>query len=292
MMDRKFWHGVVKALDKEMHLEHKPHGTLQFPVLPKINYASFANLTQGELDTIEPIPYSLLTVDWAKNSAYYKYMIRFTYPKWEHGKYYAIHISGEAVESPYFAKFLMDEINTAGIVELTDQEKHHKLLYEKQKEWIEKKQKEGWGSVNFQEAYEYFSDEKFLHKLNELKMEPVPSAMEQKLIEKALAKQKWLEDHTPVPQWGDSGQKLSQVIPGLSHVVMDGCPTGCGSMVGAKLEEVIIHLNDRHKWPRCADDPDPGGAKRNIADWVEEYAIEMHLDMTFHTIRSEDEVPF
>lgn len=315
MMDGKFWDGVVRALNDEMHIKHRPHGALQFPVH---NFKITATIQDEDLIDIQP--FDILTVDWSQNSAYYKYFIRFTYPKWEKGKYYSLNMTGEAVESPYFAQLLGKNIADAGLIELTEQEKHHKMLYEKQKEWIEKQQKEGWAGVKYQEAYEYFSDDKYLHKLNEyayktelekkkyLKNIPIEDVesytykgsadFEQQMLQQAYQKFKNIEnDMPPAQEWGDSGTKLLQVIPGLSHKVMDGCPhPDCDELEGHRLESIIIHLNDRHKWPRCVDDPNPRNAPNNIADWVEEYALEMHLDMTFHTVEEKDrnvsEAPF
>ena len=53
------------------------------------------------------------------------------------------------------------------------------------------------------------------------------------------------------------GDKLKDMIPGLSSPVPSGCPA-CLATQGFSVIQLIIHLNDHHKWTR-----------ERIADWLD-----------------------
>lgn len=106
-----------------------------------------------------------------------------------------------------------------------------------------------------------------------------------------------VEYHPPGGQdYADSGDKLARVIPGMLYRIPETeCPHTVD--VNSFCEEnpranswnfmnLVIHLNDYHKWPRSADDKPPNknwDMSRNIADWSEEYALKHNLDMNFRT---------
>jgi len=272
---------------------------------------------------------NLFRMEWAKHFPKMQYYVTFRWHKWK--KPLFLEISAELLEfSDIACVSFMENIEALGLIELTEQEKHDKLLYEKQKAWIEEQQKNGgFGDVKYEDALKHFSDSKWLTAIEAKKAadkvyvnkfaeiygipeDVLAEQVEDKLKSKFYQQFKDVEDpeklvgtnwiwkatksgtyqieNPPLTQktkqqWSDSGHKLVQVVPGLRHRVMDGCPhPGCGEMQDYILENVIIHLNDKHKWPRSAEDKNPLNAPNNIADWVEEYAIEMHLDMTFHTV--------
>lgn len=89
-----------------------------------------------------------------------------------------------------------------------------------------------------------------------------------------------------VQSYGNAGNELAKVIPALSARGI-GCPelASCeytsSAVMQMKLSELIIHLNDFHKWPRSATDPNPHN-KPNIADWIDEICLIHGLDQSFH----------
>lgn len=58
----------------------------------------------------------------------------------------------------------------------------------------------------------------------------------------------------------DSGRMLSKALPALIKEVLSPCDHGGVDL----LEEVIIHLNDRHKWSR-----------EQIADWLDSLDVDL-----------------
>lgn len=89
-----------------------------------------------------------------------------------------------------------------------------------------------------------------------------------------------------VQSYGNAGNELTKVIPALSARGI-GCPEPAtceyapSAVMQMKLSELIIHLNDSHKWPRSATDPNPYN-KPNIADWIDEVCLIHGLDQSFH----------
>lgn len=91
----------------------------------------------------------------------------------------------------------------------------------------------------------------------------------------------------PVPpskgrDWRDTQSVMTKALPVLRSARAT-CPADvlCMKFGGApaQLAQVIIHLNDHHKWARVAAEAAPGAP--NIADWLEEYALRNGIDLTF-----------
>lgn len=87
-----------------------------------------------------------------------------------------------------------------------------------------------------------------------------------------------------VESYGNSGNELAKLIPALSASGIPcpepaSCETGWNSY--ASLSDLIIHLNDHHRWPRSGTDPNPRN-KPNIADWIDEICLIHGLDQSFH----------
>lgn len=92
-----------------------------------------------------------------------------------------------------------------------------------------------------------------------------------------------------VANYDNAGNELMKIIPALSYTGVDECPeVGCTGSVGkhSTLANIIIHLNDRHHWPRSGTDPNPFN-KPNIADWIDEICLIYDLDQSFHPQKEE-----
>lgn len=99
--------------------------------------------------------------------------------------------------------------------------------------------------------------------------------------------------------WSNSGNKLQSVIPGMKFRIPEiTCPGGCGANPKEKrwkFENLVIHLNDHHKWPRSANDKPPRDKPDwdmsvNIADWSEMYASTHDIDLNFRTPEEMEEI--
>ncbi|MFD9734395.1 hypothetical protein [Umezawaea sp. NPDC059074] len=92
--------------------------------------------------------------------------------------------------------------------------------------------------------------------------------------------------------WRDTRAVLSRAVPALTSAkaTCPACPP-CDRLhgyafhcvpcqhVGVPLAQVIIHLNDHHRWARAAPEAQPGDP--NTADWLEEYAAANGIDLRF-----------
>lgn len=252
MMGTKFWESAIWILFKEGFSKHLLSGVVRFPVHESME-AWFHN-TFAEPTVVYREAYLHWRYDPMDN------VMRVVV---EYKKKVRINIPGEVVNNYLSSDFLdwfVTRLYYDNLIELTDEQKYWNELY------FEK-------GVTYPHVYE----------------KTVPYSL-------LSALEKRLDKFAPKPAsfrqgYADSGKKLKAVVPGLSHKVMDGCPA-CKEYQGRTLEEVIIHLNDKHKWPRVMEDAKPGYKGPTIVDWVEEYALEMHLDMTFHQEEIKSEPPF
>lgn len=89
--------------------------------------------------------------------------------------------------------------------------------------------------------------------------------------------------------YDNAGNELAKIIPALSYTGAV-CPAAGQQietsdarcyMKGQTLSELIIHLNDSHRWPRSGTDPNPYD-RPNIADWIDEVCLTHNLDQSFH----------
>lgn len=248
MMGTKFWEYAIWGLFERGFVKHTLSGSVRFPVHD--DEAHWVNVND-----ITPVVFYEGYVHWHYYSNIDMLQVVVGYKR----KRVLIKIPGEVLNtylSNEFLDWLVTKLYYDNIIELTDEQKYWNDLY------FEK-------GATYPDVYE----------------KTVPHVL-LRALEARL--DKYVFQPEPFKQgYADSGRKLIAVVPGLSHKVMDGCPV-CKEDQGRALEEIIIHLNDKHKWPRVVEDAKPGYKGPTIVDWVDEYALEMHLDMTFHEeIKSE-----
>lgn len=242
-MGTRFWEVAIWGLFTNGFAKHALSGSIRFPVHDQEAY--WVNIND-----ITPVVFYEGYVHWQ----YYSNIDSMQVVVEHKRKRVLIKIPGEVLNtylSNEFLDWLVTKLYYDNVIELTDEEKYwNELFFEK--------------GATYPDVYEKTVPNTLLRalevKLDKYVLEPAPFSHQ---------------------GYADSGRKLVAVVPGLNHKVMDGCPA-CNEYQGRSLEEIIIHLNDKHKWPRVVEDAEPGYKGPTIVDWVDEYALEMHLDMTFH----------